>query len=160
MKYFRRWALCSLICTERTRMTRYYIESLNYFSILAFGGFHVRDLFESFEYSQMPRGMFCEFSLFLHGLKLFFKFLAFLPLLISRVYFSFHSLLRDDLLFNRSFQVFRECLWMYMKTYFNEIGTLVKDYRHKMMINRKKKRKKRRRLNKSDLDLISFSTLY
>lgn len=49
---------------------------------------------------------------------------------------------------------------MYMKTYFNEIGTLVKDYRHKMMINRKKKRKKRRRLNKSDLDLISFSTLY
>lgn len=49
---------------------------------------------------------------------------------------------------------------MYMKTYFNEVGTLVKDYRHKMMINSEKEKEKKRRLNKSDLDLISFSTLY
>lgn len=30
-----------------------------------------------------------------------------------------------------------------MKTYFNEVGTLVKDYRHKMMINSEKKKEKK-----------------
>lgn len=33
---------------------------------------------------------------------------------------------------------------MYMKTYFNEVGALVKDYRHKMMISSEKKKEKKK----------------